>query len=40
MVQFHPEELFAFHEPSQRLFNAFVEACRVRSRARERVTTG
>jgi putative glutamine amidotransferase len=39
MVQFHPEELFGFHEPSQRLFSAFVEACRARSRARERVTT-
>ena len=28
MVQFHPEELVDFHEPSQRLFAAFVEACR------------
>jgi putative glutamine amidotransferase len=28
MVQFHPEELFGFHEPSQRLFDAFVTACR------------
>jgi gamma-glutamyl-gamma-aminobutyrate hydrolase PuuD len=27
MVQFHPEELFEFHEPSQRLFRAFVNAC-------------
>src|SRR5712691_6263050 len=30
MVQFHPEELVDFHPPSQRLFNAFVEACRAR----------
>jgi putative glutamine amidotransferase len=30
MVQFHPEELVDFHAPSQRLFNAFVEACRAR----------
>jgi putative glutamine amidotransferase len=30
MVQFHPEELVGFHEPSQRLFSAFVEACRAR----------
>ncbi|HEV7665828.1 MAG TPA: gamma-glutamyl-gamma-aminobutyrate hydrolase family protein [Chloroflexota bacterium] len=29
-VQFHPEELFGFHTPSQRLFEAFVQACRVR----------
>lgn len=28
MVQFHPEELFGFHEPSRRLFEAFVQACR------------
>jgi putative glutamine amidotransferase len=26
-VQFHPEDLVGFHEPSQRLFAAFVEAC-------------
>jgi putative glutamine amidotransferase len=32
MVQFHPEELFGFHAPSQRLFAAFVQACRVRKR--------
>jgi putative glutamine amidotransferase len=32
MVQFHPEELVGFHEPSQRLFSAFVEACRARMR--------
>jgi putative glutamine amidotransferase len=30
MVQYHPEELVDFHEPSQRLFGAFVEACRAR----------
>jgi putative glutamine amidotransferase len=30
MVQFHPEELVGFHEPSQRLFAAFVEACQAR----------
>jgi putative glutamine amidotransferase len=30
MVQFHPEELVKTHEPSQRLFSAFVEACRAR----------
>lgn len=30
MVQFHPEELVDFHAPSQRLFTAFVEACRAR----------
>jgi putative glutamine amidotransferase len=30
MVQFHPEELVGYHEPSQRLFAAFVEACRAR----------
>jgi putative glutamine amidotransferase len=27
-VQFHPEDLVGFHEPSQRLFRAFVAACR------------
>ena len=26
-VQFHPEDLVGFHEPSQRLFQAFVQAC-------------
>jgi putative glutamine amidotransferase len=26
-VQFHPEDLVGFHEPSRRLFRAFVEAC-------------
>ncbi|HLZ31156.1 MAG TPA: gamma-glutamyl-gamma-aminobutyrate hydrolase family protein [Chloroflexota bacterium] len=30
MVQFHPEELVGFHVPSQRLFSAFVDACRAR----------
>jgi putative glutamine amidotransferase len=30
MVQFHPEELVGFHQPSQRLFAAFVDACRAR----------
>jgi putative glutamine amidotransferase len=30
MVQFHPEELVGFHQPSQRLFGAFVDACRAR----------
>jgi putative glutamine amidotransferase len=30
MVQFHPEELVGFHQPSQHLFAAFVEACRAR----------
>ncbi|MDQ6675062.1 MAG: gamma-glutamyl-gamma-aminobutyrate hydrolase family protein [Chloroflexota bacterium] len=40
MVQFHPEELVGFHEPSQRLFNAFVEACRVRSHPAQAVRAG
>jgi putative glutamine amidotransferase len=31
MVQFHPEELVDFHAPSQRLFAAFVDACRART---------
>lgn len=31
-VQFHPEELVGFHQPSQRLFRALVDACRDRSR--------
>lgn len=26
-VQFHPEDLVGFHDPSRRLFAAFVEAC-------------
>lgn len=26
-VQFHPEELVGFHEPSQRLFKGLIEAC-------------
>jgi putative glutamine amidotransferase len=30
MVQFHPEELVETHEPSLRLFTAFIEACRAR----------
>jgi len=30
MVQYHPEELVAFHEPSQRLFGAFIAACQAR----------
>jgi putative glutamine amidotransferase len=30
MVQYHPEELFEFDAPSQRLFRAFVQACEVR----------
>ena len=30
MVQYHPEELVGYHAPSQRLFAAFVEACRAR----------
>jgi putative glutamine amidotransferase len=33
-VQFHPEDLVASHEPSRRLFAAFVAACAERSRAR------
>jgi putative glutamine amidotransferase len=33
-VQFHPENLVASHEPSRRLFEAFVAACAERSRAR------
>jgi gamma-glutamyl-gamma-aminobutyrate hydrolase PuuD len=32
-VQFHPEDLVAFHEPSQRLFQALVDATRVRLQA-------
>jgi putative glutamine amidotransferase len=31
MVQFHPEELVRFHQPSQRLFAEFVTACRTGS---------
>ena len=34
MVQFHPEELVDFHDPSLRLMTAFVEACRARAIAR------
>jgi putative glutamine amidotransferase len=30
MVQYHPEELVGFHQPSQRLFGAFVAACQAR----------
>ncbi|MFN8523697.1 MAG: gamma-glutamyl-gamma-aminobutyrate hydrolase family protein [Chloroflexota bacterium] len=26
-VQFHPEDLVGFHEPSRRIFAAFIEAC-------------
>jgi putative glutamine amidotransferase len=33
MVQFHPEELVELHEPSTRLFQAFVDACRARKSA-------
>jgi putative glutamine amidotransferase len=33
MVQFHPEELFEFHAPSEQLFAAFVAACRARMRS-------
>lgn len=33
-VQFHPENLVASHEPSRRLFAAFVAACAERSQAR------
>jgi putative glutamine amidotransferase len=35
-VQFHPEELASKHAPSQRLFEAFVEACRQRAAAGKR----
>ncbi len=38
-VQFHPEDLVGFHEPSRRLFAALVDACRERARRRERVAT-
>jgi putative glutamine amidotransferase len=31
-VQFHPEDLTPAHEPSRRLFDAFVSACAERSR--------
>ncbi len=31
-VQFHPEDLVGFHEPSRRLFSAFVRACAERAR--------
>jgi putative glutamine amidotransferase len=33
-VQFHPENLVGTHEPSRRLFEAFVAACAERSRVR------
>lgn len=33
-VQFHPENLVDFHEPSRRLFLRFVEACRRHGRRR------
>jgi putative glutamine amidotransferase len=33
-VQFHPENLVGSHEPSRRLFAAFVAACAERSRLR------
>jgi len=39
MVQFHPEELVGFHAPSQRLFSAFVEACRARRTPLAALTT-
>jgi putative glutamine amidotransferase len=35
MVQYHPEELVAFHEPSRRLFAAFVAACQARMGQRQ-----
>jgi putative glutamine amidotransferase len=35
-VQFHPEDLVGFHEPSQRLFGAFIDACRQHQNARLR----
>jgi putative glutamine amidotransferase len=31
-IQFHPEDLVAHHEPSQRLFQALIEASRERAR--------
>jgi gamma-glutamyl-gamma-aminobutyrate hydrolase PuuD len=34
-VQFHPEDLVAQHAPSQRLFAAFVAACKAGRRVRE-----
>ena len=33
-VQFHPEDLVGFHEPSQRLFQAFVDVCQKRAAKR------
>jgi putative glutamine amidotransferase len=33
-VQFHPEDLVDFHEPSQRLFAALVDVCRQRRERR------
>lgn len=35
-VQFHPEDLVGFHEPSQKLFRAFVQACAARPPERTR----
>jgi putative glutamine amidotransferase len=37
-VQFHPEDLVEFHQPSRRLFEAFVQACSLRTRPRAAVT--
>lgn len=33
-VQFHPEDLVGFHQPSQRLFEAFIQAAAEASRSR------
>jgi gamma-glutamyl-gamma-aminobutyrate hydrolase PuuD len=30
MVQYHPEELVGSHQPSRRLFGAFIAACQAR----------
>ncbi|MCC7369161.1 MAG: gamma-glutamyl-gamma-aminobutyrate hydrolase family protein [Chloroflexi bacterium] len=38
-VQFHPEDLTPAHEPSRRLFEAFVAACAERSRATVAIAT-
>src|SRR5712691_6420820 len=40
MVQFHPEELVGFHEPSQRLFSEFVTACQARAFSRRPSAVG
>ena len=40
MVQFHPEELVGFHEPSQRLFSEFVTACQARAFSSEPSAVG